>query len=238
MQIVDMPIGELHPYENNPRINDDAVGYVANSISEFGFKVPVIIDRGGVVIAGYTRLKAAEALGMSEVPCVVADDLTPEQVKAFRLADNKVAEYSEWDSGKLDEELAGLLDFDMEQFGFLDEDGGEDELGEEYSQNLGEVEYEPKDVRREPSELYEPCDAYDEVIAAVDDPEIRKMLKSRQEWFARFDYAKIADYYAYQASADEQRAFEALGLVLLDRDGLIANGFASIVEEFAGGVRG
>lgn len=168
---------------------------------------------------------------MKTVPCIVADDLTPEQVRAFRLADNRTAEVAEWDMGKLDEELAALLDFDMEQFGFLDgeDDGDADELGDEYSQNLGEVEYEPKDVRREPSELYDPCDAYDEVIDAVSDPEVRKMLRSRQEWFARFDYAKIADYYAYQATAEEQRAFEALGLVLLDRDGLIANGFASIV---------
>ena len=226
-----MPIGELHPYENNPRINDDAVGYVANSISEFGFKVPVIIDRGGVVVAGHTRIRAAEVLGMKTVPCIVADDLTPEQVRAFRLADNRTAEVAEWDVGKLDEELAALLDFDMERFGFLDDedDEGADELGEEYSQNLGEVEYEPKDVRREPSELYEPCDTYDGVIDAVADPEVRKMLRARQEWFARFDYAKIADYYAYQATEEEQRAFEALGLVLLDRDGLIANGFASIV---------
>ena len=83
LKIERLKIGELKPYENNPRHNDEAVQYVANSIREFGFKVPIIIDKDNVIIAGHTRLKAAELLGLEEVPCIRADDLTEEQAKAF-----------------------------------------------------------------------------------------------------------------------------------------------------------
>ncbi len=109
---------DLREYENNPRINDKAVEAVAESIKQFGFRVPVVIDKNNVIIAGHTRVKAAKRLDMSSVPCVVADDLTPEQVKAYRLADNKTAELAEWDIGALEKELADLTAFDMDAFGF------------------------------------------------------------------------------------------------------------------------
>lgn len=109
-------IEEIKPYKNNPRLNDEAVDAVANSIKEFGFKVPIIIDRNNVIIAGHTRLKAAKRLRLKEIPVVVADDLTDDQIRAFRLADNKVGEIAEWDLGKLDQELENVL-MDMEQFG-------------------------------------------------------------------------------------------------------------------------
>ena len=107
-------------YENNPRENDGAVEAVAESIKQFGFKVPIIVDRDGVIVAGHTRKKAAERLGLSSVPCIVADDLTPEQIKAFRLADNKTGELAEWDFAALEKELAELtaFDVDMSAFGF------------------------------------------------------------------------------------------------------------------------
>ena len=117
MNIVQKKLTDLVPYENNPRNNDDAVEAVAESIKEFGFKVPIIIDKDGVIVAGHTRYKACEKLGIEEVPCLIADDLTEEQIKAFRLADNKVAEIATWDFEKLDLELSEL-DFDMELFGF------------------------------------------------------------------------------------------------------------------------
>lgn len=120
MQITNKKLTELTPYENNPRLNDPAVDAVAKSIKQFGFKVPMIITADGEIVAGHTRYKAAQALGLKEVPCVIADDLTPEQIKAFRLADNKVSELAEWDLSKLSEELNELagMDFDMTQFGF------------------------------------------------------------------------------------------------------------------------
>lgn len=117
-KIIYKNIDDLIPYENNPRINDNGVEALAESIKEFGFKVPIIIDSDGVIIAGHTRLKACKKLGIEEVPCIVADDLTDEQVKAFRLADNKVAELSDWDLDKLKEEIEEL-DIDMTKYGFV-----------------------------------------------------------------------------------------------------------------------
>ena len=122
ISIVYKKVDELVPYENNPRNNDEAVEAVANSIKEFGFKVPCVIDSDGNVITGHTRIKACQKLGIEEVPCIVADDLTEEQVKAFRLADNKVGEIATWDLDKLNIELDGLKDigFDMSDYGFLE----------------------------------------------------------------------------------------------------------------------
>ena len=117
MNIVYKSIRDIVPYANNPRKNDDAVEGVMNSIKEFGFKVPIIIDKDGTIIAGHTRYKASLRLGLEEVPCIIADDLTEEQVKAFRLADNKVAERAEWDFDLLNAELKDL-EIDMGAFGF------------------------------------------------------------------------------------------------------------------------
>ena len=123
MEIVYKTLGELTPYENNPRNNDEAVQYVKNSIEKFGFKVPIVIDKDGVIVAGHTRYKASMELDLAQVPCIVADDLTEEEIRAFRLADNKTAEAATWDLGMLDEELA-TIGFDMAQFGFDEDDFG------------------------------------------------------------------------------------------------------------------
>jgi ParB-like chromosome segregation protein Spo0J len=133
MTIKEIKTNDLKPYENNPRNNDTAVEAVANSIREFGFKVPIVIDKNNVIVAGHTRWKAANMLGLDKVPCFVADDLTDEQIKAFRLADNKVAELATWDFEKLETELLQISnDFDMGQFGFDElEEPGFDELENE-----------------------------------------------------------------------------------------------------------
>jgi len=117
MNIIYKKLNEIKPYEKNPRKNDDAVEYVANSIKEFGFKVPIVIDKNGIIVTGHTRYKASQQLGLEEVPCIIADDLSKEQIKAFRLADNKVSEKSNWDYGLLDIELEDLS-LNMEDFGF------------------------------------------------------------------------------------------------------------------------
>ena len=129
LKIVYKPISELKEYSNNPRINDDAVKAVKNSISSFGFKVPVVIDSNDIIVAGHTRVKACYELGITEVPCIIADDLTEEQIRAFRLADNKTAEIAEWDFEKLAEELDDILDIDMSEFGF--DDGLIDTMGDD-----------------------------------------------------------------------------------------------------------
>ena len=138
MNITNIPLKNLKPYENNPRKNDDAVKYVAESIKEFGFKVPIVIDKNNVIVAGHTRYKAAKKLKMSEVPCIIADDLTDEQIKAFRLADNKVAEKAEWDFDLLNAELDDIIDLDMELFGFEDalQDDAEEAVEDEFEVEL------------------------------------------------------------------------------------------------------
>ena len=131
-----VPVGDVRPYEDNPRRNDGAVQAVAASLREFGWKQPIVVDADGTIVVGHTRYKAALALEMTHVPVVVASDLTPEQCAAYRLADNRVGELAEWDSELLAQELDGLADIDMSAFGF---DSGEllsgadvDDLFEDY----------------------------------------------------------------------------------------------------------
>lgn len=128
MDIIDLPIKAIKPYKNNPRHNDKAVEYVANSIREFGFKQPIVIDDQYEIVCGHTRWKAAKAIGLETVPCVMADDLTPEQIRAYRLADNKTAEMADWDFDLLEQELNEIdpAEFDMADFGFF-QDGEEPE---------------------------------------------------------------------------------------------------------------
>ena len=123
MKIISVDVNSLIPYENNPRQNDDAVQYVAESIKQFGFKIPIIIDKENIIVAGHTRLKAAMQIGMKQVPCIIADDLNEEQIKAFRLADNKVAEISEWNYELLQKELAEIENIEMQDLGFAEVEG-------------------------------------------------------------------------------------------------------------------
>lgn len=151
LQIVYKKIEELTPYENNPRKNDSAVDSVMESIKAVGFKNPIIVDRNGVIIAGHTRLKAAKRLELQEVPVIYADDLTDEQARLLRLADNKTSEIADWDDEKLQEEIERLLadGFDMTKYGFdvsdidmSDADIQEDEAPEppaEAKSKLGQI---------------------------------------------------------------------------------------------------
>lgn len=151
MEIINIDINKLKPYKNNPRKNDEAVEYVANSIKEFGFKVPIIVDKDYEIIAGHTRLKAAKQLGLKEVPIIIADDLTEEQVKAFRLADNKASEIAEWDFDLLNNELSNILDIDMSNFGF-------DVFEEEEEQEIVEDDFEielPKEPKAKLGDIYQ-----------------------------------------------------------------------------------
>lgn len=132
MNIIDKSLTDIKPYENNPRNNDEAVEPVANSIKEFGFKVPIVIDKNNIIVAGHTRYRAAKKLGLETVPCIVADDLNEEQIKAFRLADNKVSEIATWDLELLGNELDNIINIDMGEFSFLiDEEPSFDELERE-----------------------------------------------------------------------------------------------------------
>lgn len=159
MRVYDMPVSRLIPYANNPRRNDEAVPAVAESIRRFGFKVPMIIDRNNVVVAGHTRLKAAKSLGLKTVPCIMADDLTQEEIDAFRLADNKSAEIAQWDEKTLLEELQRLAALDnppdMSIFGF-DMDALTAELARAESASLADLTEPEDDIDLEAALAAEP----------------------------------------------------------------------------------
>lgn len=140
MNVVNVKLEDLKPYENNPRKNKDAVDYVANSIKQFGFKVPIVIDKDNVIVCGHTRYLACKKLKINEAPCVIADDLTEEQIKAYRLADNKVSEVATWDYELLNEELDSLLDFDMSMYGFNDSEGIELDIEHETKEDAESIE--------------------------------------------------------------------------------------------------
>lgn len=132
LKIKNYKVAELIPYVNNPRHNADAVDAVASSIAEFGFNVPCVIDKNKILVTGHTRLLAAKKLGLDSVPCIMADHLTDAQIKAFRLADNRVAELATWDTELLDQELAELaeIDFNMSAFGFEEPEADPDAVDE------------------------------------------------------------------------------------------------------------
>ena len=139
MTIQYLSLDKIKPYENNPRINEGAVDKVANSIEKFGFKNPIILDKNNVIIAGHTRYKASQKLGLKEVPVIIAKDLSEEQAKAYRLADNKTNEFAEWDENKLNAELFDLMEsFKMEEFGFEFDDLNSDDYGTDFDLPDGE----------------------------------------------------------------------------------------------------
>ena len=150
MKIYDMPLDMLVPYDNNPRLNDDAVPAVMESIRLFGFKVPMVISKERVIIAGHTRLKAAKRLAMKSVPCIMADDLTEDEINAFRLADNKSAEIAQWDGRALLAELQKLSEsenpIDMEKLGFESMETLLEELARQESSDLDDLLNEEEDI--------------------------------------------------------------------------------------------
>ena len=135
MNIQNIALADVHPYARNPRKNDEAVKSVAASIREFGFLVPLVIDGNHEIVAGHTRYKAAKSLGMKTVPCVIADELTEDQIRAFRLADNKVGEMAAWDMDLLPIELADIA-MPMADFGF--EVISDDDFSENFTLDDGE----------------------------------------------------------------------------------------------------
>lgn len=223
-------IDDLIPYANNPRKNDKAVDAVAESIKEFGFKVPVIIDLNGEIVAGHTRIKAAKKLGMAEAPCILADDLSEQQIKAFRLADNKTAELADWNDDLLAEELSGIFDIDMELFGF---DLSEDE-DDKYTMRVNIPQYEVTGDKPNLADLLD-TEKADKLIAEVEaaegiTDEERQFLIQAARRHNVFNYRNVAEYYA-QATPEMQRLMERSALVIIDVDNAIANGYARLAED-------
>lgn len=173
MELIDKRIEDIIPYENNPRKNDDAVDAVANSIKQFGFKVPIVIDQNNVIVCGHTRYKASKKLGLKTVPCVIADDLTEDQIKAFRLADNKTNELAEWDVDMLMQELSEI-DIDMSEFGFIDDAVDTDDS------DVQEDGYEEKEIT-EPTakngDIYQLGDHFLMCGDSTNDDDVQKLMR-------------------------------------------------------------
>lgn len=210
--------------------NDSAVAPVANSIREFGFKVPIVIDKDGIIIAGHTRYRAAKELKLKTVPCIVADDLTEQQVKAFRLADNKVSEFAEWDQDALLEELQGILEVDMSDFGFVNEEDELEEPDDTYTADINIPQYEPT------GEVVplESCLDDDKTIALlieIDDSNVsekeKEFLRKAAQRHNQFNYKRIVEYYA-NASEEMQDLMERSALVIIDYDDAIKNGYVQL----------
>ena len=209
MKIIDKFLHDLTPYENNPRSNDSAVEAVAASIREFGFKVPIVIDANGVIVAGHTRYKAAQTLGMTAVPCIVADDLTPEQIKAFRLVDNKVSELADWVPELLADELGGIFDINMDEFGFdveeLADDWFESHERNDTSRQEGNSEYNEFLDKFETKKTTDDCYTPDAVYAAV------------ANWVAEeYDLQKDDFVRPFYPNGDYQKEKYSSGAVVVD----------------------
>ena len=235
MQIIEKELSWLKPYANNPRDNESAVEPVANSIKEFGFKVPIVATSDGEIINGHTRFKASKLLGLEKVPVIIADDLTEEQIKAFRLADNKTGELAEWNEELLAKELAEL-DFNLEQFGFekladeLDEEEGEKE--DPYTSKITTPTYEPTGEEVSLQDLVDTTKRDDLVrrIQTADIPsDIEEFLKNAAQRHLRFNYRNIAEYYA-NAPKEVQELFEDSALVIIDYDKAIENGYVKLTK--------
>lgn len=231
MQIYDKRLDEIKPYENNPRHNDNAVDAVVNSIREFGFRVPLVVDSEGVIVAGHTRYKAAQKLGLQTVPCLIADDLTQEQVNAFRLADNKVGELATWDLDALKVELDNIGEIDMSEFGFSLDGSVEDET---YTRKIEPPTYEPTEETA--PGIDELCDKskYDDLVRYIDNADIPQdiadFLKLTATRHIVYDYGRIAEFYAHQPK-EIQELMEQSALVIIDYDKAVANGFVKLTNE-------
>lgn len=229
-------IESVFPYEKNPRNNEEAVSAVAESIKEFGFKIPIVITGDNVIVAGHTRLKAAKQLGMTEVPCIIADDLTEEQIKAFRLADNKSAEIATWDEELLQEELSGILNIDMKLFGFEEgeTDFADEVVDDTYTMKTNIPQYE---ITGECPTISEMLDK-EKTKELIEEIETAEGITEEERAFLRdaagrhnvFNYRNIAEYYAH-ANPVMQRLMEKSALVIIDVDNAIANGYMTLLDD-------
>lgn len=235
-----MQIGELIPYDKNPRINDGAVEKVAESIKQFGFKVPIVVDKNNVIITGHTRLKACQQLGINEVPVIVAADLSEKQVKAFRLADNRVAEEAEWDMDLLLEEVKEL---DGMFTGFNDDEFDDLMKGEEenpYTDKNIAPQYQITGESPSINKLVDTTKA-DILADEIEESDLSReekeflLLAARRHYV--FDYANIAEYYA-NASEEMQSLMERSALVIIDYDDAILNGYVTLNKEITDMVEG
>ncbi|MBQ3812874.1 MAG: hypothetical protein II841_04840 [Bacteroidales bacterium] len=203
--------------------------------------VPLPEDERGrfIVFAGNERTDGEKRRkAVKELACIVyVPESEEDQKTIIRRAMKDNGHFADWDEDTLANEwdifLPELASWGVNLPFLTEEEQKEQEIGEEFSDNIGKVLYDPKDTAHKVGDLYKDEGAkFAQMIEALQDEDLKKMLRLRAAWFTEFDFAKVADYYAYQATPEEQRVFEALGLVLLDKDQLIENGFANIIADF------
>ena len=251
LEIVYVAVEKIKPYANNPRINKKAVEKVMKSIQAYGFKVPCVLDKNYLLITGHTRWEAAKRLKMKRIPCIIASDLNKAKADAFRIADNKVAEYSTWDMTKLKEELSKIQlediefddmgfdnDFSIEKLGLVDmpegSDGDEDGTEiEKYSTKTNIPQYEIQGLNIKLSDCIDK-QKYVELLKEIDNSTVsdaqKKFLKLAATRHIRFIYKNIAEYYA-STNSEMQRLMEHSALVIIDIDDAIRNGYARLTKE-------
>ena len=251
LEIVYVAVEKIKPYANNPRINKKAVEKVMKSIQAYGFKVPCVLDKNYLLITGHTRWEAAKRLKMKRIPCIIASDLNKAKADAFRIADNKVAEYSTWDMTKLKEELSKIQlediefddmgfdnDFSIEKLGLVDmpegSDGDEDVTEtEKYSTKTNIPQYEIQGLNIKLSDCIDK-QKYVELLKEIDSSTVsdaqKKFLKLAATRHIRFIYKNIAEYYA-STNSEMQRLMEHSALVIIDIDDAIRNGYARLTKE-------
>lgn len=241
MKVVEKKLSDIVPYENNPRDNSRSVNKVMESIRQFGFKVPIVIDKNGVIVAGHTRYEASKRLKLKTVPCIIADDLTDKQIKAYRLADNKVGEESLWMDDMLQKELSELEDFNMEDFGFKVSDDifddEDDSAPNPYTMKTDSIQYVPdEDADYGVDDLVDDSKTrglIDRINQSSVPPEIKQFLIYSAYRHLVFDYGKIADFYA-KADKDVQELFEESALVIIDFEDAMKNGYVKTFQEIEG----
>lgn len=229
LNIVYKNIKELKPYKKNAKKHSkEQVEQIANSIKEFGFTQPVIIDKNNCVVAGHGRILGAKKAGLKQVPTVTLEELTEEQIKAYRLVDNKLNE-SEWDSILLAQELEEIKDLNMDLFGFdLAEEIEQEE--NKYSMEINIPHYEIKGETPDLSELVDKTKT-NELLNNIKESnvpeEIKKFLRLGAYRHLKFNYSKIAEFYS-QADKETQELMEQSALVIIDFDDALKNGYVQL----------
>ncbi len=229
MTLVQMAIGDIKPYENNPRKNDCAVDAVAESIRQCGYVAPIIVDEDNVVLAGHTRLKALIKLGYTTANCLVASGLTAAQKRKYRLLDNKTGELAEWDFDKLLEELQDL-DFEGFDFGF-DMAEAIESPDDKYTNKITAPQYEITGENPDVHELFDDSKTRELLQRITDsdiqDEAVKEFLIAAAYRHLIFNYAKIAEFYAH-ADKDVQELMEESALVIIDIDDAIRGGYVEL----------
>lgn len=231
-----VPIESVIPYARNPRHNNEAVSGVVSSIKEFGFRQPIVVDKDNVIVVGHTRLLAAQRLGYKEVPIHRAENLTEQQVKAYRIADNKTNEAAQWDKELLlleIEEVGGLFTgFTEEELAAFEEEDGVLLDDDKYTKKIETPVYKPTGEQPELTELFDNKKTI-ELITEIDKrnipDEVKEFLKLAAYRHVVFNYRNIAEYYCH-CDKDIQDLFEQSALVIIDFDKAIENGYIEFVD--------